>query len=152
MLVRSSDGFHKALLVFILYDIKAYQPCVLRARSTGHTYPPAVGSGTMSTDIGTFNLTFVNNSIRNNTITCDSLGIHFELSRDRDSGVISVRRWDSAADVMNLVGQVKFHLWVRNEVRMGGEEAQWSVSKEFLRREGGAIWSTSVRTPLDANI
>lgn len=86
-----------------------------------------------------YSLNFNCNSLRNNTIECDSLGIHYDLTED--GRVRYIRRWHRDTNTYMPVGQIRFHHFKRDELRIGNDDAPWSLAKDFVRREGGMILS-----------
>ena len=76
-----------------------------------------------------------NNSVRNTTLSCDSMGIHYEVSKSKQTGVVSIRRWESATNQNTLVGEIEFHWFAADMLRLGGN-AQWERRKDILSNEG----------------
>ncbi|KAG8863048.1 hypothetical protein FRC20_010901 [Serendipita sp. 405] len=75
------------------------------------------------------------NSVRNTTFSCDSLGIHYDVSRNKESGVVTVQRWDSTTDSNVFVGEFYLSWFKPDRVRMG-PDGQWMSKKRFLYKEG----------------
>jgi hypothetical protein len=67
----------------------------------------------------------------NTTASCDSLGIHYEVSKDH--GIISVSRWKGGIPDRNVpAGDIQYHLFHQDKVHLPGD-SQWKVMGEFLR-------------------
>lgn len=82
------------------------------------------------------NLILSSNSVRNTTVTCDSLGIHYEVSEN--DGVVTVNRWDSASNKNVFIAEFELHKLHKDKVRMG-EGGDWRELDEVLPKEGGMI-------------
>ncbi|PVF94969.1 hypothetical protein CPB86DRAFT_788551 [Serendipita vermifera] len=78
-----------------------------------------------------------NNSVSNTTATCDSLGIHYDISKVNHR-VVSVKKWDRTINQDLTVGEFKFHFFRRNQIRMRGD-GKWMPITDFLRK--GGSWS-----------
>lgn len=75
-------------------------------------------------------------SICNTTISCDSLGIHYEVSRK--DGVRSVKRWDSSTNTNITVGEIQFRLIItKSLIKLGPtmvQEGEWrNVNDVFVK-------------------
>jgi hypothetical protein len=75
---------------------------------------------------------FSNGSIRNTTLSCDSLGIHYTVSKT--GGVISLARWDSETNSNVTAGEIEFRLLEKDKIRIG-QDGEWQSMKEYLSRE-----------------
>ncbi|CCA71146.1 hypothetical protein PIIN_05081 [Serendipita indica DSM 11827] len=76
-------------------------------------------------------------SLRNTTFSCDSMGIHYDVSKEGD--IVSIYRWESKSNQKVLVGQIQFHLVSLNlndKVRIG-ENGEWKKRKDVLTLDGG---------------
>ncbi|PVF94971.1 hypothetical protein CPB86DRAFT_712097 [Serendipita vermifera] len=82
-----------------------------------------------------------NNSVRNVTASCDSLGIHYEVSREHDDGVITVHRWESLTNSNVLVGQFKLPFFGRDKVKLAGDP-EWRPLGEFLIKKRNPFSTT----------
>ncbi|PVF93500.1 hypothetical protein CPB86DRAFT_107651 [Serendipita vermifera] len=82
-------------------------------------------------------LIFANTSVKNTTVKCDSLGIHYDVSAKH--GIVSVTRWDSSTDQMVPIGQ--FHLPVvgKDQVKLA-KDAEWRPLNEVLHKKDGLWW------------
>jgi hypothetical protein len=70
--------------------------------------------------------------VRNTTASCDSLGIHYEVSKEY--GIISVNRWEGG-DLERSVpaGDIQYLFFHQDMIRLPGE-SEWKVMGEFLRK------------------
>ncbi|CAG8782336.1 17241_t:CDS:2, partial [Acaulospora colombiana] len=75
---------------------------------------------------------FSNNSMRNTTASCDSLGIHYEITTT-DDRVIHVHKWDKKSHVNVLVGEMKFYVFKKDEIRLPGD-AEWRPMVDLYRK------------------
>lgn len=78
------------------------------------------------------------NSVRNTTAACDSLGIHYDISKPKDA--VQVKRWNSNTNGNGLVGEFKLPIFSRDVIRFNSDE-EWVPLKTFLVRSGN-IFST----------
>lgn len=72
-------------------------------------------------------------SYRNTTISCDSLGIHYEVSTH--DGVISIKRWDSSTNANITVGEVQFRVFSKDQIKLGEYmvgEGEWCNIMDVL--------------------
>jgi hypothetical protein len=74
-----------------------------------------------------------NQSIRNTTIACDSLGIHYEVSKQDD--IIQVKRWNSKADDSVLIAEFKLSIFSKDVIRFSPDE-EWMPVTDFMPRSG----------------
>ena len=82
-------------------------------------------------------LYFSNRSVCNTTISCDSLGIHYTVSKTGSK--TSLMRWDSESNSNVLVGEFKRPPFKTHRIKTG-QDGQWQVLKEFLYKgEGGTL-------------
>jgi hypothetical protein len=79
-----------------------------------------------------------NNSVRNTTANCDSLGIHYEVSKS--NGVVTVTRWESSSNRNVVVGQFELFYFKNDKIRLGAT-GEWRLLGEVLDRNG-SIFST----------
>lgn len=84
-------------------------------------------------------LYFSNNSIRDTTVTCDSLGIHYNVSKS--GRIISLSRWDSTTGSDVLVGQFELPFMSKDKVRIG-PNGQWQPLNKYI--DGGGHFSTTM--------
>ncbi|PVF93501.1 hypothetical protein CPB86DRAFT_790067 [Serendipita vermifera] len=82
-------------------------------------------------------LIFSNNSVKNTTVECDSLGIHYEASKKHN--IVSVTHWDSSTDQMIPVGQYHFPDLGKGLIKLP-KDADWRPLKELLHKRPGAWW------------
>ena len=79
-----------------------------------------------------------NKSVRNTTLSCDSMGIHYEVSKlkqEKDS-VVSVHRWESTTNQNTLIGQIEFHWFAPDRLRlMGTGNDGWQRRKDILNNQ-----------------
>ncbi|PVF94967.1 hypothetical protein CPB86DRAFT_764797 [Serendipita vermifera] len=92
------------------------------------------------------NIVFSNNSVRNTTASCESLGIHYDVSKEY--GIISVHRWESGNHRKVAVGDIQYLFFRRDRIHLGGE-SEWKVMGEFLRRSRNPF--SSARTFIGNN-
>jgi hypothetical protein len=81
---------------------------------------------------------FSNGSIRNTTLSCDSLGIHYTVSKT--GGVISLARWDSETNSNITVGEIEFRLLEKHRIRVG-QDGEWQLMKDFLSKDEETVMS-----------
>ncbi|CAG7852295.1 SubName: Full=Uncharacterized protein {ECO:0000313/EMBL:CCA71140.1} [Serendipita indica DSM 11827] len=74
-----------------------------------------------------------NNSVRNTTLSCDSMGIHYEVSKSSQTGIVSVHRWESTSNQNVLAGEIEFHWFSADLLRMG--DGEWRRRKDLLANE-----------------
>jgi hypothetical protein len=78
------------------------------------------------------------NSVYNTAISCDSLGIHYHLSKK--NGIISLTRWDSASNSNVLAGQYEFNILSKSRIKMGdSDDGTWVNMRDLLFREGSML-------------
>lgn len=78
------------------------------------------------------------NSVKNTTFSCDSLGIHYEISKQ--NGVITANRWDGSTNTNTTVGEIQYPLLSRDRIKLGErmvEEGHWHDTRDVLVRSGG---------------
>ncbi|KAG8806369.1 hypothetical protein FRC17_005058 [Serendipita sp. 399] len=80
-------------------------------------------------------LLMTGNSVRNNTISCDSLGIHYDVSRNTETNVITVQRWDSESNAFFFVGEFHLFAFKHDQIRMGSN-GEWMLKRDYLYKEG----------------
>ncbi|KIM19764.1 hypothetical protein M408DRAFT_30943 [Serendipita vermifera MAFF 305830] len=85
------------------------------------------------------NLHFANGSIRNTTISCDSLGIHYTVSKNRK--VISLSRWDGRTNSNVVVGEFKLPFFRKDRIRVG-PNGKWQPMRDYFDKPG--MFSTSM--------
>ncbi|CAG7852275.1 SubName: Full=Uncharacterized protein {ECO:0000313/EMBL:CCA72330.1} [Serendipita indica DSM 11827] len=83
-----------------------------------------------------------NNSVYNTTLSCDSLGIHYDVTKSSDTGIITVTRWESSTNTNHFVAEFCYPLASPDKVRLGGQ-TEWMKRGEFLKRVEGHPLSLS---------
>lgn len=91
------------------------------------------------------NILFSSKSIRNTVASCDSLGIHYDITKEKDSDIITVRRWDKTTDQNVWVGQLKMYYFERDMIRIK-EDGDFATLGTFVPRHG-SIFSRYVAPP-----
>ncbi|PVF94966.1 hypothetical protein CPB86DRAFT_788543 [Serendipita vermifera] len=76
-----------------------------------------------------FKLILSNNSVRNTTASCDSLGIYYGVSEAY--GIVSVYRWKPEIESSILVGDIQYLSFRRDRIHLGYED-EWKVVTDFL--------------------
>jgi hypothetical protein len=76
---------------------------------------------------------FSNNSVRNTTASCDSLGIHYEVSNEHLNGTVRVHRWESATNTNVLVGEFKLPIFQYDKIKLA-RDPEWRPMRDFLIR------------------
>jgi hypothetical protein len=98
-----------------------------------------------------FNILFSNNSVRNTTASCDSLGIHYDVFKEH--GIVNVRRWEGGIPNSSVpVGEIEYHFFRRDRIHLAGD-SEWRIVGEFLKRSRNPFSSyvlSLLLTPLDA--
>jgi len=79
-----------------------------------------------------------NNSVRNTTVSCDSLGLHYDVSQS--NGVVTVARWESAGNKNIVVGQFELPHFRKDKVRLG-EIGEWRLLEGVLYNGGQGTFS-----------
>jgi hypothetical protein len=74
-----------------------------------------------------------NNSLRDTTASCDSLGIHYEIFVNEENSVC-VQKWDSKTNSNVLVGELRFYAVDQDEIRLPGD-AQWRPMVDFFKKD-----------------
>lgn len=75
------------------------------------------------------------NSVRNTTISCGSLGVHYDVWKPNDA--VIVRRVDDRTRQGVLVGEFSLHKFSKDVIRFGPNPGvQWMPVKEFLVSPG----------------
>jgi hypothetical protein len=87
-----------------------------------------------------------NNSVRNTTAACDSLGIHYDISKPQDA--IKVTRWDSSKNENVFVGEFKLPIFSKDAIRFSPTE-EWMPLKGFLVRTGNIFTTYVIFIPLE---
>lgn len=90
----------------------------------------------------TTRLTFSTNSVRNTTISNDSLGIRYDVHKESEG--VEIHRWDASVRRNVRVGQFKLHAWSSDEMRIGGD-TQWRAVKEWLYKPDDSKWWSTAR-------
>ncbi|PVF93502.1 hypothetical protein CPB86DRAFT_107794 [Serendipita vermifera] len=85
-------------------------------------------------------LLFANNSVKNTTLKCDSLGIQYDVS-EKD-GIVSVARWDSTMDKNIPVGQFNLSRLGKDQIKLANDE-EWRLLKEVIYKSKGGWWLSS---------
>ncbi|KIM32071.1 hypothetical protein M408DRAFT_63396 [Serendipita vermifera MAFF 305830] len=83
-------------------------------------------------------LYFANNSIRNTTITCDSLGIHYNVSKT--GRIISLSRWDSKNNLDVTVGEFELPFFKKDRIKVG-PNGQWQDMRDYFDKSGSFLTS-----------
>ncbi|KIM23760.1 hypothetical protein M408DRAFT_332137 [Serendipita vermifera MAFF 305830] len=84
-------------------------------------------------------LYFSNGSLCNTTISCDSLGIHYTVSKKSFTSPTVLTRWDSETNTNVFVGEFDRRPFKTHRIRIG-EDGEWQVLTEFLHKgHGGAL-------------
>jgi hypothetical protein len=92
---------------------------------------------------------FSNGSIRNTALSCDSLGIHYTVSKT--GRVISLARWDSETNSNITVGEIEFLLLEKSRIRVG-QDGEWQLMKDFLSKDEGTVMSRYLFCNLQVSI
>ena len=100
-----------------------------------------------------YRLIFSSNSLRNNEISCDALGIHYQLSTPTD-GLTSITRWDPRQENDILIAEWERKNYGKDRVRMassqvlipdGCESEDGFVRvEEFMQKTGGYTGAVQV--------
>lgn len=88
-------------------------------------------------------LQLIRNSVCNTTISCDSLGIYYEVSKPKGDKTITVERWRKDTNTNVLIGQFCLPILAEGTIKLAGDQV-WRTMEEFLRRGHGVIWKTHV--------
>ena len=89
------------------------------------------------------NLFMSSNSVYNTTLSCDSLGIHYDVVKSSETGIITVTRWESGADTNHFVAEIRYPLTSPDMVRLRGQ-TEWVKRIDFLKRVEGHSLSLCV--------
>ncbi|KIM19765.1 hypothetical protein M408DRAFT_334275 [Serendipita vermifera MAFF 305830] len=84
-------------------------------------------------------LYFANNSVRNTTISCDSLGIHYTVSKAEK--IVSLSRWDVTANSNVVVGEFELPSFRKDRIKVG-PMGQWQPMRNYFDKPG--MFSTSM--------
>lgn len=84
-------------------------------------------------------LYFANNSIRNHTRSCDSLGIHYIVSKA--GRITSLSRWEGQKNSNAVVGELELPFFRRDRIRVGSN-GQWQPLRDYLNKSN--IFSISM--------
>lgn len=78
------------------------------------------------------NITLIlsNNSLRNTTVSCDSLGIHYNVSKS--GGIVAVRKWDAARNSEQVVGEFRPRFFSRDLMKFR-EDSDWRRVVDVLQ-------------------
>ncbi|PVF94968.1 hypothetical protein CPB86DRAFT_788550 [Serendipita vermifera] len=77
------------------------------------------------------NIQLANNSLKNTTASCDSLGIHYEI--EKEQGIVSVKKWDRQGNRNVPVGDIQYLIFGHDKIHMSGED-EWNRMSHFLKR------------------
>ncbi|CCA72331.1 hypothetical protein PIIN_06265 [Serendipita indica DSM 11827] len=77
-------------------------------------------------------LVFESSSLYNNTISCDTRGIRYQISCSSDE-VITIKRWDSKTGLMNPVYELKMPYFTKEKYRNYGE-VDWRPMNQLLEK------------------
>ncbi|KIM19766.1 hypothetical protein M408DRAFT_57348, partial [Serendipita vermifera MAFF 305830] len=80
-----------------------------------------------------------NNSVRNTTISCDGLGIHYTASKT--GKIISLSRWDITTNSNVVVGEFELPSFRKDRIKVG-PSGQWQPMRDYF--EGLGTFSTSM--------
>ncbi|KIM19767.1 hypothetical protein M408DRAFT_30946 [Serendipita vermifera MAFF 305830] len=83
-----------------------------------------------------------NNSVRNTTISCDSLGIHYTASKAKK--IVSLSRRDITTNANVVVGEFELHSFRKDRIKVG-PNGQWQDTQDYF--EGLGMFSTSLTFP-----
>ncbi|KAG8807516.1 hypothetical protein FRC17_004423 [Serendipita sp. 399] len=75
------------------------------------------------------------NSLRNTTFSCDSLGLHYEVTGTTKHGLTTVDRWDSSRNQNVFVGSFRLPIFKRDVMKMGAN-GEWMRRDQFLHKVG----------------
>lgn len=81
----------------------------------------------------TVHIYFSNNSIRKTKLSCDDLGIHYDVSKSGKT--ITISRQGNKTYGNMVVGQFEFHSFRKDRIRAGPDES-WRPMKEFFSKSG----------------
>lgn len=79
-------------------------------------------------------LAFSNNSVRNTTITCDNLGLRYEVSKKHST--VSIARRDLRTNQIVAVAQYRLPFLDKEKIRFG-DSGPWRPLKGVLYRKSG---------------
>lgn len=74
-------------------------------------------------------LYFSNNSVCNTTLSCDSLGIHYTVSKT--GSITTLTRWDSESNSNVFVGEFDRPIFKKHKIRVG-QDGEWQDLSKFL--------------------
>ncbi|KIM25624.1 hypothetical protein M408DRAFT_314841 [Serendipita vermifera MAFF 305830] len=92
---------------------------------------------------------FSNGCVCNTTIACDSLGIHYTVSKK--NAITTLTRWDSETDSNVFVGEFERRNFQTHKIRIG-QDGEWQVLKEFLYKGNGGKLSSARSFKANNNI
>ncbi|KAG8781585.1 hypothetical protein FRC20_006901 [Serendipita sp. 405] len=87
-------------------------------------------------------LVMSNSSVRDTTLSCDSLDIRYEVSHSRSGSITTVQKWDRSINKHTTVGEFRLPFFFRDTIRVQNE-TEWHPLKGFLFKEGRRIFNTS---------
>ncbi|PVF94964.1 hypothetical protein CPB86DRAFT_739540, partial [Serendipita vermifera] len=94
----------------------------------------------------TIHIQFSSNSLRNTTASCDSLGIHYDISQGGhgkdDKKVIHVQRWQSADNRNVLVGEIRLRDFHHDEIRLptgSGGVGEWRLMADVFKKSSNPL-------------
>ncbi|CAG8684738.1 5461_t:CDS:2 [Acaulospora colombiana] len=98
-------------------------------------------------------LIFTNNSVKNTTLGCDSLGIHYEVSKSKDDGIVSVARWDWHTDQSVTIGQFRLPLFSKDQIKLARDTKLYTqYSSRSFEADNGAVYRWKLkREGINAN-
>ncbi|CCA72332.1 hypothetical protein PIIN_06266 [Serendipita indica DSM 11827] len=79
-------------------------------------------------------LVFESTSLYHNTISCETHGIRYQISRGSDD-VVTIKRWDPKTDLMSSVYELKLPYFTKDMYRKPGE-ATWLPMRQLLQKAG----------------
>ncbi|KIM19768.1 hypothetical protein M408DRAFT_334276 [Serendipita vermifera MAFF 305830] len=78
-------------------------------------------------------LYFANNSVRNTTISCDSLGIHYTVSKG--DKIVSLSRWDNTTNSDMVVGEFELPFFKKDRIKVG-PDGEWQPMRDYFDKPG----------------
>jgi hypothetical protein len=89
----------------------------------------------------TISLEFASTSTRNTTISCDSLGLHYELS-DED-GTTTLKKWDSGKNENALIAQFQIPRLSSDKIKFP-DDSDWQGLTTFMGKPSSNPFATYV--------
>lgn len=89
-----------------------------------------------------FRIMMSSNSLRNNTFTCEPLGVRYDVHRS--SGVITINRWDASSRI-TTVARLKYPWFRKGKIQFGDSAMRgWQSVDDVLIREKSIFSSERV--------